>query len=123
MLPNHVRSAGAALALAALLAAAPVSAARRTSSTTGSVLTGPVTVHVGELYTVYGSGFAPGAMVPLEIAEADGCCIALNMFADSDGRFAYTGEVWAPGSYSVRAFVERNGRWRAAGSWSFEAYP
>jgi hypothetical protein len=63
-------------------------------------------------------------MVPLEIAEADGCCIALNLVADSLGTFSYSGEVWAPGTYRVRALVPRNGgRWRVAASWSFEAYP
>jgi hypothetical protein len=80
---------------------------------------------VGDQYTVTGSGFFPGSLVPLEIAEADGCCIALNMVADAYGAFAYTGEVWAPGTYRVRAAVPRNGsgRWRIAASWSFEAYP
>jgi hypothetical protein len=64
-------------------------------------------------------------VVPLEIAEAGGCCMALNMVADEYGRFSYTGEVWAPGTYRVRASVQRNGsgRWRVAASWSFEAYP
>jgi hypothetical protein len=64
-------------------------------------------------------------VVPLEIAEAGGCCIALNMVADAGGRFSYTGDVWAAGTYRVRASVTRNGsgRWRVAASWSFEAYP
>lgn len=107
----------------ALLAAPPATAKR--SYAAGPALTGPVAAAVGEQYTVVGSGFAPGSLVPLEIAEADGCCIALNMVADAYGSFSYTGEVWSPGTYRVRAFVPRNGsgRWRAAASWSFEAHP
>lgn len=100
-------------------------AGARSRSTTGLTLTGPDAAHVGELYTVNGAGFVPGSLVPLEIAEADGCCLAVNMVADEYGRFAYTGEVWATGMYRVRASVPRNGngRWRVVASWSFEAYP
>ena len=115
--------------LATLLGVAlsgPATAAKRAGGggTAGPALTGPTTAWVGETYTVRGSGFAPGSLVPLEIAEADGCCIALNLVADGDGGFSYTGEVWAPGSYRVRALSQRNGgRWRVAASWSSEAYP
>ena len=107
----------------ALLVAAPAGA--KPSHSAGPALSGPVAATVGDQYTVAGSGFAPGGLVPLEIAEADGCCIALNMVADRYGAFAYTGEVWAPGTYRVRAAVPRkgSGRWRIAASWSFDAYP
>jgi hypothetical protein len=111
------------VALAALAASGP--AAARPSSMAGPLLTGPLVAHVGDFYTITGSGFAPGSVVPLEIAEADGCCIALNMVADDHGGFSYTGAVWAPGAYRVRALVPRNGsgRWRIVASWAFEAYP
>jgi hypothetical protein len=113
-----------ATALTTVATAAAVAGARPTS-TAESSLAGPSTAHVGETYIIAGSGFAPGSLVPLEIAEAGGCCIALNMVADAGGSFSYTGEVWAPGTYRVRAFAQRNGsgRWRVLSSWTFEAYP
>ena len=46
-------------------------------------LTGPTQARVGENYTVTGSGFAPGSIVPLEITEAGGCCLALQHVADA----------------------------------------
>ena len=109
-------------ALAALVAAAPAAAVKPTGSSSSPTLTGPTVAHVGETYTVYGSGFAPGSLIPLEIAEADGCCIALNLVADESGKLSYTGDVWAPGTYRVRSLVKRNGRWRVGAEWSFEAY-
>jgi hypothetical protein len=109
--------------LATVTIAAPTAGARPGS--TGPTLSGPSGVLVGEMYTVNGSGFAPGSWVPLEITEAGGCCLALGMVADEYGRFAYTGPAWAPGTYRVRAAVQRNGngRWRVAAEWTFEAYP
>jgi hypothetical protein len=94
-------------------------------SCSSPTLTGPFEAHVGDSYTLDGCGFSPGSIVPLEIAEAGGCCIALNQVADQYGKFSYTGSVWATGTYRVRASVARNGsgRWRVAASWSFEAYP
>ena len=114
-----------AAALTAAVASAPAASARKGGTTVAApTLSGPAVAHVGETYTVTGSGFAAGSLVPLELAEAGGCCIALNMVADLGGTFSYTGEVWAPGTYRVRALVPRNGgRWRVAASWSFEAYP
>jgi hypothetical protein len=107
-----------------VLAASPAGAAKPGASTasSGPTLTGPTVAHVGETYTVNGSGFAPGSIVPLEVAEAGGCCIALNMVADENGAFSYSGLVYAPGAYRVRAFVYRNARARVAASWSFDAY-
>src|SRR5687768_3639751 len=108
-------------ALTGVVAAAP--AAARSPATVTTALSGPVTARVGDTYTINGAGFSPGTVVPLEIAEANGCCIALNMVADAWGAFAYTGEVYAAGTYRVRAMSQRNGgRWRVAASWSFEAY-
>jgi hypothetical protein len=113
-----------AAALSAVVATAPASAAKPSGGTsTGPTLTGPTVAHVGETYTVNGSGFAPGSLVPLEIAEADGCCIALNLVADEYGKFSYTSDVWAPGTYRVRVLVKRNARWRVAAEWSFVASP
>jgi hypothetical protein len=120
------KGAVTALCLIACLAAVvPAAAAKRgANATAGPALAGPAVAYVGETYTITGSGFAPGNLVPLEIGEASGCCIALNMVADEEGRFSYTGEVWAAGAYSVRALAPRNGgRWRVAASWSFQAYP
>jgi hypothetical protein len=112
-------------AVMALAVLAAVPAAARPTESTAPALSGPAIAHVGETYTITGSGFAPGALVPLEIAEAGGCCIALNMVADATGRFSYAAEVWAVGAYRVRALAPRNagGRWRVAASWAFEAYP
>ena len=110
-----------ATALTMVMFPAAVSGARTAA---GPTLTGPSGVHVGETYTVYGSGFAPGSWVPLEIAEAEGCCLTDGRVADETGGFALTRLAWAPGSYRVRAAVPRNGngRWRTVASWSFEAY-
>jgi hypothetical protein len=115
-----------AAALSTVMAFAPAVAARPSSSLySGPALTGPTVAHVGDAYTIDGSGFAPLSLVPLEIAEANGCCMALNMVADEYGRFSYRGDVWAPGTYTVRAWMPRNGngRWHLAASWTFEAYP
>jgi hypothetical protein len=113
-----------ATALVMVMPPAAVSGARA-GGAAGPALTGPSGVFVGQPYTVYGSGFAPGSWVPLEITEAGGCCLAVGMAADEYGRFTYTGPAWAPGMYRVRAAVPRNGngRWRVAAEWSFEAYP
>ena len=115
-----------AVALTAAALAAPVSAGKPTSSVACSTptLTGPVAPQVGDNYTIEGCGFTPGALVPLEITEADGCCMALNVRADESGRFVYTDSVWAPGYYRVRASARhRSGnRWVVVAEWSFEAY-
>lgn len=112
---------GAALLCA--LVPATLTAARPAAATCSSpTLTGPASATVGETYTVTGCGFKPGSLVPLEITEAGGCCFALNKVADADGRLSYTGEVWASGTYRVRASVRFHKRWRVAASWSFQAY-
>jgi hypothetical protein len=110
----------AALAVAAVVA--PASARKLSvASCSSPTLTGPTSAVVGQSYTVDGCGFAPGSVVPLEIAEADGCCIALNQVADDTGRFSYTGWVYAPGAYQVKAWVKRSTQWRLGASWSFTA--
>jgi len=114
-----------ATALTTVMLPAAVSGARTGSTTAEPALTGPTGVYVGHMYTVHGSGFAPGSWVPLEIAEAYGCCLADGMVADESGSFTVTRLAWAAGPYRVRAAVPRNGngRWRTVASWSFEAYP
>ena len=85
-----------ATALTTVMLPAAVSWAK-TSSAAGPALTGPSGVQVGETYTVHGSGFAPGSWVPLEITEAGGCCLAVGMVADEDGRVSFFREgrrVW-----------------------------
>jgi hypothetical protein len=85
-------------------------------------LSGPTQARVGDSYTVSGCGFAPGTLVPLEITEASGCCMALNKVADANGALSHTGNVSAAGTYRVRALSRgKNGRWRVASSWSFQA--
>ena len=86
-------------------------------------LTGPAEAQVGDTYTINGCGFKPGTLVPLEITEADGCCLARNILADESGSFTYTDDVWASGTYRVRASeLQRNKRWRVVAVWQFEAY-
>jgi hypothetical protein len=86
-------------------------------------LTGPSQAQVGDAYTVTGCGFAPGSLVPLEVTEAGGCCLALNRVADSSGAFTFTSTAWGAGFYRTRALVRRNAsRWRVAAAWSFQAY-
>jgi hypothetical protein len=111
------------LAAALLVVAATPAIAAKPGSSTGPTLTGPTVAHVGETYTVNGSGFVPGSIIPLEIMEADGCCMALNLVADDYGKISYTDDVWAPGAYRIRALVKRSNRWRVAAEWSFQAYP
>ena len=79
---------------------------------------------MGDTYTVHGSGFEPGSWVPLEIAEADGCCLALGMVADECGSFS------VPVSRGRRALsragirpAQRERALATVASWSFEAYP
>jgi hypothetical protein len=115
-----------ATALIAAATAAPASAGKADpSSCSTPTLSGESQRQVGDVYTVAGCGFAPGALVPLEIGEADGCCAALNVLADSSGRFVYSGAVWAPGTYRVRAGAPRRGNARMAvvAEWSFVAMP
>ncbi|SRR6266545_7012198 len=111
-------------ALATAVAASPAAAKRRGGTGCSSpTLTGPASARVGDPYTVNGCGFTPGSIVPLEIAEAGGCCLALNKLADSSGRFSYSSTVWGAGLYRVRASVRSHNRWRVAASWSFQASP
>jgi hypothetical protein len=115
-------------ALALVLVLVPAALAARGgggSATTGCsspTLSGPTQARVGDSYTVSGCGFAAGSLVPLEITEASGCCMALNKVADAGGALSHTGNVSAAGTYRVRALTKgKNGRWRVAASWSFQA--
>lgn len=111
-------------ALALVLVPAALAARGGGSETTCSTptLTGPTQAQVGDSYTVSGCGFAPGSLVPLEITEGGGCCMALNKVADASGALSHTGNVSTAGTYRVRALTRRNnGRWRVVSSWSFQA--
>lgn len=112
-----------ATALVAVATAAPASAAKTAPSCSSPTLNGSSQRLIGDTYTVEGCGFAPGALVPLEITEADGCCMALSVLADSSGRFVYSDAIWAPGTYRVRALAQRRGstRWVVVAEWSFAA--
>jgi hypothetical protein len=85
-------------------------------------LDGPTDVRVGEAYTMTGCGFAPGAMVGLEIAAADGCCLALQVAADDAGRISYHDVASGSGAYRVRASLRVRNRVRVIAQWSFTAW-
>ena len=112
-------------ALALMLVPAALAArggGSETPACSSPTLSGPTQAQVGDSYTVSGCGFAPGSLVPLEITEGSGCCMALNKVADANGSLSHTGNVSAAGTYRVRALTSRsNGRWRVAASWSFLA--
>src|SRR5215510_3972341 len=97
--------AGLLVFVPATALAAPKAGPNGGRSQTSVTLSGPATLTVGGEYTVTGTGFAPGGLVPLSIGEADGCCIALNTRADAGGHISYTGLVYAPGTYEVKALV------------------
>ena len=106
------------------IAATPAWARPATTSDTGCaspMLSGPASAVVGESYTVTGCGFAPRSMVALEIGEAGGCCLAQQVYVGDDGRFTYTGSVWASGGYRIRASVPRRKGWTVVATWSFAA--
>ena len=111
----------AAAVVVAPVAGKPPQAGGACSSPT---LSGPTDAHVGDAYTIQACGFEPGAMVPIELAEANGCCFAFNMVADATGRFTYTGNAWAAGAYRVRAAAQHrgSGRWVVVAEWSFDTY-
>ena len=114
------------VALAAAIVATPAAADKPSRGPcSGPTLSGPGSGGVGGVYTITGCGFNPGALVPLEVAEADGCCLAQHVIADTSGAFTVSRDVWAPGTYRVRASSQRRGgdRWRTVAEWSFQAYP
>lgn len=113
----------AALAPSALARPVIVESPTSFQSCSTPTLTGPTQARVGENYTVTGCGFAPGSIVPLEVTEAGGCCLALQQVADANGTFSHTSYVWGAGLYRVRALVKRkgSGRWRVGAAWSFQA--
>jgi len=111
-----------ALALVLVPAALAVRGGGSAPACSSPTLSGPTQARVGDSYTVSGCGFAPGSLVPLEITEASGCCMALNKVADANGTLSHTGNVSAAGTYRVRALKRgNNGRWRVSASWSFQA--
>jgi len=106
--------------LTLVVAVAPALAAKKPQdpTLTAPALKGAAT---GSSYTLTGSGFQPGQLVLLNVAEANGCCLALNVVADASGTFTYSGSIWAPGTYSVRAAVLDRQQWRFVADWSYQA--
>lgn len=84
----------------------------------GPALTGSVDPARG-MFTVHGTGFRPGEIVSLGLAEAGGCCSALNMVADNAGSFTTTQQLMGPGAYTVYASELISRRWRVVAQWSF----
>jgi hypothetical protein len=87
-------------------------------TSTNAALTGVVS---SGSYTVTGTGFKPGEIVMLTIGEAGGCCNARNIVPDSTGGFAYVGQIWGSGVYTIRASEYINSRWSVVAQWSFTA--
>ena len=123
MLRRSLRFILLAAALIAAVAAVPAAAAPRgdVSACSAPTLSGPSAVRVGDAYTVSGCGFAPGSMVGIEVTAAGGCCLALNVAADSAGRISYSDSAYAAGAYRVRAVQRVRGRSRVVAQWSFTA--
>ena len=86
------------------------------STSTSPSLTGTTT---DTTYTVIGTGFKPNSIVSLQLAEANGCCIATNGFTDATGTFYYYGQISRPGKYTITASEQVRNRWRAVAEWSF----
>jgi hypothetical protein len=121
------RYVGFIILVAALVVAATPSFAsanglrkgRNSSTASGPALTGVVSA---ASYTVTGSGFTPGETVVLNIGEANGCCNALNIVADSSGGFSHSRALVGPGTYTVKAAELIRGQWQFVAQWSFDAY-
>ena len=119
-----------AVAAAAAFQALPGSAAKPaaapcsvpTMSGTNDAGDGSTVIPVGQEYTVWGCGFAPGAAIKLEVAEHGVCCEMYDVVADSAGRYTYSG-VTEWGAYRFRAYTQqRNKRWAMAAEWWFGSY-
>jgi hypothetical protein len=115
----------AVIGLIVAVAAAPAPAAPKNADAaacSSPTLTGPSAVSAGDTYAIDGCGFAPGSLVPIEVTESGGCCIAYNLLADASGRFTVTRSATSAGYYRVRASGQRrNGRWIVLAEWSFSA--
>jgi hypothetical protein len=119
----------ALLAVAGLMAtaiAAPGASARpprdpNATACSAPTLSGPTAAHVGETYTISACGFAPNAFLAVELTEASGCCAAGNIMSDETGRFTFTRDVWAAGTYRTRISVRGKRGWTIAAQWSFQA--
>jgi hypothetical protein len=110
--------------IVAVAAASAAAASPRASvgACTSPTLTGPVAVSAGQTYTIKGCGFRAGSLVPLEITESGGCCIAYNVATDASGRLTVTRSANGAGYYRVRASGQRrNGRWIVMAEWAFNA--
>src|SRR6185295_18732578 len=51
------------------------------------------------------------ALLVLNLAQANGCCSAVNIYADASAAFSYSGNATAGGAYSVRAAELVRGKW------------
>lgn len=89
------------------------------SACSSPTLSGPGSVSVGNSYTLEGCGFKPNSLVPIEVTESGGCCIAYNVLTDSSGRLTVVRSANSSGYYRVRASGQRrNGRWIVVAEWS-----
>ena len=72
-----------------------------------ATLTVSGTVHVGDTYTIAGSGFAPGIV---NISAADpGCCSGWAVLADDNGNLSYDKLAEEPGYYVIKALGTNKG--------------
>ena len=91
------------------------------TTSSGATLSGPTDAHVGDPYTVTGAGFQSGTSVNLSVGEAGGCCYAVMVGVETDGTFAYSGNVWGAGTYTFKASVPTSKGYQLAASYSFQA--
>ena len=117
-LNRKLMTAAAGGLTALLVAVGPSFAAPKPHNALASIpaLAGVV---AGGTYTASGSGFQPGELVVLNLAEANGCCSAVNIYADASGAFSYSGNATAGGAYSVRAAELVRGKWTFVAAWNF----
>jgi hypothetical protein len=57
----------------------------------------------GAVYTVTGSGYPPGQLVPIALGNP-GCCVSFNVLADSAGNIRFERATGFPGTYSIKAY-------------------
>ncbi len=89
-------------------------------SSTGSLSVSPATVDAwGGQYLVTGSGFYPGQVVNFSVAQP-GCCIAFNIWADSNGNVSFTRTTGEPGTYKIDAYQTNGRKLVLMGTVSFE---
>jgi hypothetical protein len=57
----------------------------------------------GAVYTVTGSGYPPGQLVPIALGNP-GCCVSFNVLADSAGNIRFERTTGFAGTYSIKAY-------------------